>query len=169
MLSLTGPEEILEAILSIADELRPAGTTFCAAMSAGSEDLRATTGSTVESSVLAAEAAASLSRRGIEETDVREDRVSLLTPAHDRLASSLAGVVLATYDAMTDRQRQIISLIKQSETQQQVATHLDVSRQAVNQSLAAAGWPHLKRAEGAVREHLFAKASADSGGGGTPR
>ena len=69
-------------------------------------------------------------------------------------------MVLASYDAMTERQRQIISLIKESETQQQVATHLDVSRQAVNQSLAAAGWPHLKRAENAVREHLSARSSS---------
>ncbi len=64
---------------------------------------------------------------------------------------------------MTERQRLTISLIKKSDTQQQVATHLDVSRQAVNQSLAAAGWPHLQRAEEAVRDHLSALSSSAHG------
>jgi DNA-directed RNA polymerase specialized sigma subunit len=75
-------------------------------------------------------------------------------------------MVLTSYDAMTERQRQIISLIKESDTQQEVATHLDISRQAVNQSLTAAGWPHLKRAEDAIRQHLSARFSSDGGGGG---
>jgi DNA-binding CsgD family transcriptional regulator len=124
----------------------------------------------VEASLLAAEAAASLALRDVEETDVREPRVSLLAPGHAPLLAALAGMVLASYDAMTERQRQIISLIKESDTQQEVATHLDISRQAVNQSLTAAGWPHLKRAEDAIRQHLSARFSSDGGGrGGTTR
>ncbi|MFH1690834.1 MAG: hypothetical protein ABIE42_11480 [Candidatus Eisenbacteria bacterium] len=165
LLALSAPGAILEAILSVADELRPHGTTFCAAASAGVGTQEATSPDRLESSLLAAEAAASLALHGVEETDVKEHRVTILAPAYDPLASSLADMVLTSYDAMTVRQRQIISLIKESETQQQVATHLAVSRQAVNQSLAAAGWPHLRRAEGAIREHLSARTHSDPGGG----
>ena len=170
LLALSAPRKILEAVLAVADGLRPLGTTFCAAVSAGTAPHGGASPNPVESSLLAAEAAASLALHGVEETDVKEHRVSLLGPGHDPLLAALAGMVLASYDAMTERQRQIISLIKESDTQQQVATHLDVSRQAVNQSLAAAGWPHLKRAEDAVRRHLSARASSASGrGGGTTR
>ena len=170
LLTLATPGTILEAILAVADELRPAGTTFCAAVTAGTGPLGGTSTSSVDSSLLAAEAATTRALQVVEETDVREIRVSLLAPKHAPLLSALAGMVLASYDAMTERQRLIISLIKESDTQQQVATHLDVSRQAVNQSLAAAGWPHLQRAEDAVREHLSAlSSSARDGDGGTTR
>ncbi len=170
LLALSAPGAILEAILAVADELRPLGTTFCAAVSARTGPLSGASRNPVEASLLAAEAAASLALHDVEETDVRERRVSLLAPGHDPLLAALAGMVLASYDAMTERQRQIISLIKESDTQQEVATHLDVSRQAVNQSLAAAGWPHLRRAEDVVREYLSAL-SASAGGerGGTTR
>jgi hypothetical protein len=164
LLALSSPGAILEAILSVAEELRPLGTTFCAAASYGAVTQEATSPDRLESSLLAAEAAASLALHGAEDTDVRGHRVSVLAPTFDPLASSLVDMVLASYDAMTLRQRQIISLIKESETQQQVATHLAVSRQAVNQSLAAAGWPHLKRAEGAIREHLSTQTPSDTGG-----
>ncbi|MEA3409470.1 MAG: sigma factor-like helix-turn-helix DNA-binding protein [Candidatus Eisenbacteria bacterium] len=170
LLTLSSPGTILETILAVADELRPLGTTFCAAVSAGAGSHGRSSPNPVESSVLAAEAAASLAQHGVEDTDVRERRVSLLALGHDALMSALAGMVLAWYDAMTERQRQIISLIKESDTQQEVASHLDVSRQAVNQSLAAAGWSHLRRAEDAIREHLSARFSSDGGeGGGTTR
>ena len=163
LLALTAPGKILEAILSVAAELRPVATTFCAAVSVGETARDANSSDRVESSLLMAEEAASLAMLGVEETDVKGPRVSLLVPRHDPMASSLAGMVLASYDAMTARQRQIISLIKESETQQQVATHLDVSRQAVNQSLSAAGWPHLRGAENAIRAHLSAGPSDASG------
>jgi hypothetical protein len=154
LLALSAPAAVLEAILLVANELRPLGTTFCAAVAAGRAERGPVSPDHVESSLIAAEAAASLALRGIEETDVRDRRVSLLSPGHDALASSLACMVLVSYDAMTERQRQMISLIKECETQQQVATHLDISRQAVNQSLSAAGWTHLKLAESVIRDHL---------------
>ena len=163
LLSLRDPGTILGAILAVADELRPFGTTFCAVVSAGDGPLGETSGNSIESSLLAAEEASTLALQAVEETDVREHRVSLLAPDHAPLLSALAEMVLASYDAMTERQRLTISLIKESDTQQQVATHLDVSRQAVNQSLAAAGWPHLKRAEDAVREYLSALNGARAG------
>jgi len=166
LLALSAPGAILEAIVAVAGELRPLGTTFCAAVSAGTGPLGGASRNPVEASLLAAEAAASLALHDVEETDVREPRVSLLAPGHEPLLAALAGMVLASYDAMTERQRQIISLIRESDTQQEVATHLDISRQAVNQSLTAAGWPHLKRAEDAIRQHLSARFSSDGGGGG---
>ena len=170
LLSLGDPGTILGAILALADELRPVGTTFCAAVSAGNGPLDGASTNSVESSFLAAEAAATLALQAVEETDVREHRVSLLAPDNAPLLSALAEMVLASYDAMTERQRLTISLIKESDTQQQVATHLDVSRQAVNQSLAAAGWPHLRRAEDVVREYLSALSpSARGERGGTAR
>jgi DNA-binding CsgD family transcriptional regulator len=165
LLALSGPAIALEAVLMVADELRPLPTTFCAAVTAGREERGEVSPDHVESSLMATEAAASLALRGIEETDVREHRLSLLSPGYDALASSLACMVLASYDAMTERQRQIISLIKESETQQQVATHLDVSRQAVNQSLAAAGWSRLKQAENVIRDHLSAGSRRTGGAG----
>jgi DNA-binding CsgD family transcriptional regulator len=166
LLTLSAPAAVLEAILLMADELRPLPTTFCAAVAAGRGGHDSVSRDHVGSSLMAAEAAASLALQGVEETDVREHRVSLLSPGHDALASSLACMVLASYDSMTERQRQIISLIKESETQQQVATHLDVSRQAVNQSLAAAGWTHLKRAESVIRDHLSARSRRRGAGAG---
>ncbi len=165
-LALSSPGEIVEAMLSLADDLRPLGTTFCAAVSAAGGTREAASPDRLESTLLAAEAAASLAVHGVGETDLRERRVSIMAPEYDSLASSLADMLLASYDAMTLRQRQIIALIKESETQQQVATHLAVSRQAVNQSLAAAGWPHVKRAEGAIREHLSARARSGAGESG---
>ncbi len=77
-------------------------------------------------------------------------RAAALSPDDRSVLGALVGLLHAAYDGMTERQRQMISLIRSSDTQQQVARHLSVSRQAVNQSLAAAGWPHLRRAEEAV-------------------
>jgi hypothetical protein len=153
LLALTTPGAVLETVLALADALRPMGTTFCAALAGGSGT---SAGDSVSASLLATEEATSLALKGALETDAKERRVRLLVPDDDAMASSLASMVLACYDAMTARQRHIISLIKESETQQQVATHLDVSRQAVNQSLASAGWPHLRRAENVITEHLSA-------------
>ena len=55
---------------------------------------------------------------------------------------------------MTDRQRQVVALVRESGSQQAVAQHLNVSRQAVNQSLTSAGWQHLLRAESVARARL---------------
>jgi len=158
LLPLGDAARVLDAILRVADSLRPMGATFCGAVADGAPSESAS--GHVESALIAAEAAASLALSGIETTDARERRVCLLLPEQDVVAAALAGLVLATYDDMTERQRQIIELTKESDTQQQVASHLDVTRQAVNQSLAAAGWPHLRRAEQAVREHLIARAGS---------
>jgi len=166
LLTLFTTSSILQAILAIADELRPLTTTFCAAVSTGAVTTRPALPDHVESSLLAAEAAATMALNGVEETDARERRIALWAPEHDPVASALADMVLASYDTMTDRQRQIISLIKESETQQRVATHLGVSRQAVNQSLAAAGWPLLRRAENEIREYLSRESSSATSGGG---
>lgn len=166
ILALNAPGAVIDAMLSLADELRPLGTTFCLAVTAAGQPREAGSPGGLESTLLAAEAAASLAARGVEETDARERRVSIMAPEHDPLTSSLADMILASYDAMTLRQRQIIALIKESETQQKVATHLAVTRQAVNQSLAAAGWPHLRRAEGAIREHLSTQVHVVTGEGG---
>jgi hypothetical protein len=151
LLPLSDPGAVLDAILAVADALRPMRATFCGAVGGGG----GTDGAGhVESALIATEAASSMALRGIETTDAKERRVCLLTPDPDPVAAALAGMVLASYDGMTERQRQIVALTKDSETQQQVATHLDVTRQAVNQSLSAAGWPHLRRAEEAMRAHL---------------
>jgi FixJ family two-component response regulator len=77
-------------------------------------------------------------------------------------------LILEAYDGMTERQRQVIALVRESGTQQKVAQHLGVSRQAVNQSLAAARWPHLRRAEEAVVGRitaLISQGEATSGRG----
>jgi len=151
LLHLSDPGRVLDAVLAVASALRPLASTYCGAIDDGDGG---DGGGHVESALIAGEAAASMALHGIESTDAKERRVCLLTPDPDPVVSALAGMVLATYDAMTERQRQIISLTRSSDTQQQVATHLDVTRQAVNQSLAAAGWPHLRRAEEEIRRHL---------------
>lgn len=149
LLSVTDPVHVLPVTLHVAEALRPRRTTFCAAVVAR-DGARAAAAADVESALLSAEAASSLALEGLEETDPREQRFILLAPGEDRVLGALVGLLLAAYDGMTERQRQMISLIRSSDTQQQVARHLSVSRQAVNQSLAAAGWPHLRRAEEAV-------------------
>jgi hypothetical protein len=151
LLPLSGPDRVMDAVLSIAGALRPAPSTYCAAIEGGDGGDGA---SHVESALMAAQAAASAALHEILSTDARERRIRLMTPEPDLVASALAAMILASYDAMTERQRQMIRLIKDSETQQQVATHLGVTRQAVNQSLAAAGWPYLRRAEEAMRDCL---------------
>jgi DNA-binding phage protein len=90
------------------------------------------------------------------ETDVRESRFLVAGGGRGELVGTLLDLILEAYDAMTQRQRQIVDLVKTSDTQQQVATHLGISRQAVNQSLTAAGWPHIERAETVVRSEFRA-------------
>jgi len=146
---LPRPEAVLPTARAIAASVRPARTTFCVARSElGSTD------DSVESAILVAERAASEAAARIDETDFREARVLVAAPHPGTLVGALLGLILETYDGMTDRQRQIVELVRGSETQQEVANHLGVSRQAVNQSLIAAGWPHVDRAEALVEREL---------------
>ncbi len=161
LLALREPAAILDAILTVADEVRPHAVTFCAAVATGPEAAGAP-GGAVESAVLAAGEAASAALAGLEDTDVRERRIALLAPGPAPLLATLIDLILVAYDEMTDRQRQIISLTRCSETQQQVARHLDISRQAVNQSLASAGWPHIRSAEETLRAHFASGSRGDA-------
>jgi hypothetical protein len=161
LLTLSDPSSILGAILSVADRVRPIPTTFSAAVHryTGRESASDLSGSTGDSGplherLMAAEAAASVALSRASETDPTGRRVIVSMDEPDGLLGSLFELVLLVYDGMTDRQRQIVSLARSSETQQQVASHLDISRQAVNQSLAAAGWKQLKRAEEAILARL---------------
>jgi len=148
---LASPEAVLPAARTVAHAAHPASTTFSAAMSglerSESPDQQ------LDPAILVAERAASEAADRIGEADFREARFIVAGPPPGDLLGVLLGLILETYDAMTDRQRQIVELVRESDTQQKVATHLGVSRQAVNQSLLAAGWPYLERAEAvAVRE-----------------
>jgi hypothetical protein len=154
VLSLTSPEAILDAVLHVASELRPVKTTFCAAVVPREGAAATELTQRLEAAVLAAGTAESEASSRLLDTDPRECRAIVLAEEEDRLASVLIDLLLECYDAMTDRQRQIVSLIRESDTQQEVATHLRISRQAVNQSLAASGWLHLKRAEDSLEFHL---------------
>jgi hypothetical protein len=151
LLPIAEPSAVLAAVRAVADELRPAVSTFCAAFV---EDGEKAGTSGHDSIVLAADSAAREALAGIEETDVRERRVRLLGPGSSHALEALFDLLLVTYDGMTHRQRQIVALARSSDTQQQVATHLDVSRQAVNQSLASAEWSHLRRAEHVIESRL---------------
>jgi DNA-binding NarL/FixJ family response regulator len=154
ILPLTSPEAILSAILSIAERLRPGKTTFAASVVALDEASPGGSEETVEATLLASDRAATTAASSIGETDARESRVLVLAPGRDGVLDALLDLIVEAYDAMTERQRQIISLVRNSDTQQQVAQHLSISRQAVNQSIMAAGWPHLRLAEEAVARRL---------------
>jgi hypothetical protein len=154
VLPLSSPAAVLKAILSIAETLRPGKTTFAAAIVPLEEASQGGTEDTVEATLLASDRAATTAAGRIDETDARESRVLVLAPGRDGVLDALLDLIVEAYDAMTDRQRQIITLVRNSDTQQQVAKHLSISRQAVNQSIMAAGWPHLKLAEEAVTHRL---------------
>lgn len=155
VLSLTSPGAILETMLLLSEELRPLSLTFCAALAdrSGGRSGGGAAGS-IESAVLAADSVTSTALSGVSDTDIRERRVRVLSPEAQPVLASLIALILVAYDGMTERQRQIVTLAKECDTQQEVARHLGVSRQAVNQSLGAAGWPHLRRAEEAARVRL---------------
>jgi len=154
VIQLCSPGDIVSAALAMTRRLRPSLTTFCSAVvPRGSEP--------VEAGLLASGAASNTCVARIHEADPREARALIVGPEIDGLAGTLLGLLLEAHDSMTDRQRQIVDLMRSSRTQQAVATHLDVSRQAVNQSLTSAGWPYLKRAE-EVLAHYLASAIRDS-------
>lgn len=178
-LSPLAPDSVVEIVLAVAAATRPEHTTFCVTLSpstAGESLLRerpqrnAGTSPTrdLEAAVLGAHAADASARSGLSETDPRESRISVLGPAAARVIGAALDLLLEAYDSMTDRQRQIIQLVKSSRTQQDVATHLGVSRQAVNQSLASARWPHLDRAardiSSSLAELCLAAERTDGGG-----
>jgi hypothetical protein len=154
VLPLSSPEAILCAILSIAERMRPGKTTFAASVVPLDEAPQEHAEETVEAALLASDRAATTAASRIAETDARESRVIVFAPGRDGVLDALLDLIVEAYDAMTDRQRQIVSLVRNSDTQQQVAKHLSISRQAVNQSIMAAGWPHLRLAEEAVTRRL---------------
>jgi hypothetical protein len=168
VLALASPEGILAAILSVAEELRPGKTTFCAAIVQGKPGAERDGPEPIETTVLAVDRAATRAVAGVGCADVRDSRALVLAPDPDPTLGAMIDLMLEAYDGMTTRQRQVIALVRQSGTQQKVARHLGVSRQAVNQSLAAARWPHLRRAEEAVLGRIV---SLISGGedASTPR
>ncbi len=162
LLSLASPSEALNVILAVADHTRPLRTTFAVviAQEPVDEDHPATadTPSTRDGDVLlrylAIEEASASALSALEATDPRDARTLVRRPQNDPVLASLIDLVLLAYDSMTERQRQIIALVKGSDTQQQVAAHLRISRQAVNQSLAAANWSHIRRASAAIVTRL---------------
>lgn len=141
VLRLRWGSAIPDAMLALAASLRPHRPTFCGAIVRHATDARQ--GVAVERAVL-----------GLARTDARGPRALLLVPDEDDVLSSLLDLILEAHDGMTDRQRQVVALVRSSGSQQAVARHLNVSRQAVNQSLAAAGWPHIARAESAARARV---------------
>ena len=122
----------------------------------------------LEVAVLSAHASDASARAGLSETDHRDSRVRVLGHGAVPALGAALDLLLEAYDSMTDRQRQIIRLVKSSRTQQHVASHLGISRQAVNQSLASVGWPHLDSAARQIGESLIelcgSRTAADEGG-----
>lgn len=157
--TLASPPEALPVVLAVADALRPAKTTFGLAIVPGadpSDDPR-------EGPRVAEGLAAARARECLDQADPRAARVVVAARERRQAVSTLLDLVLEAYDTMTPRQRQIVELAKHSPTQQDVATHLNISRQAVNQSLTAAGWFHLRSAEEVIHRRL-----ADLGGQAVP-
>jgi hypothetical protein len=154
VLPLTTPDAVLAVVLRLASLMRPFKTTFCAAIVPTTRSRSGGGAQSVDAALLAADRAAGAAAAGIADTDPRDSRIVVLGPGPEALVAALIDLIIEAYDSMTERQRQIVDLVKQSETQQQVAGHLGVSRQAVNQSLGSAGWPHLERAEETARGHL---------------
>ncbi len=166
VLSVTpyAPEGVVDIVLAIAAAARPEHTTFCVTMTMPDDLIRErpedalarTPARDLETAVLGAHAADASARAGLSETDHRISRVRVLGPGAVQALAAAIDLLLEAYDSMTERQRQIIQLVKSLRTQQDVATHLGISRQAVNQSLTSARWPHLDSAE----RHISASLSA---------
>jgi DNA-binding phage protein len=146
VLPLTSPETLLDAVLALAASLRAHRPTFCGSVA---ESARGD-----DAGLLAQTAAADRAVAGLSSTDARGPRAVMLAPEEDATLGALVDLILTAHDAMTARQRQVVALVRESRSQQAVAKHLGVSRQAVNQSLASAGWPILSHAEGVARERL---------------
>jgi DNA-binding NarL/FixJ family response regulator len=160
LLKLSSPEAILGAILSIAGNMRPLPTTFSAAVRGASR--RGHFGGALDEVMIAWEAAASAALAGARGTDPREHRVAVQLTAPDPLVSPLIELMLRIHDGMTERQKQIVALARACDTQQEAATHLGISRQAVNQSLTAAGWHQLRRAEEAIEARLSRESGTEA-------
>lgn len=170
LLQLTSPTHALDIMLLVSDAARPIATTFSLAIPATETgwDRVPENASTERGAPAPSTAARTGPHRAspetgdmapdaiecIDETDPKGARVVVATPKRDHVLSALMDLVLDAYESMTARQRQIVRLVKIAGQQQRVATHLGVSRQAVNQSLGAARWPHLRTAERAVRRRL---------------
>jgi len=157
LLPLASPSEALNVILAVADHTRPLRTTFAVVLakepvSEGASTTARDGGTLLR--YLAIEEASASALSTLAATDPRDARTLVRWPRDDSVLASLIDLVLLSYDSMTERQRQIIALVRESDTQQQVAAHLNVSRQAVNQSLAAANWQHVRRACAAIATRL---------------
>jgi len=148
-----GPESLLELIERTADGLRPARATYGVALAGANAPV-----ASLDRVVVGADAVTTAALTALLATGLRSTRVAILAPARQPLLEALTSLILEFTDRMTDRQRQVIALVRDSRTQQQVAKHLGVSRQAVNQSLTSAGWHHIRHAETAVRDGLVALA-----------
>jgi hypothetical protein len=136
---------LLDALLELGASLRPHRPTFCGAIAQRTSGVRW-------------DAAVERAVARLADTDTRGPRTVVLIPEEDLVLGALLDLVLEAHDGMTDRQRQVVALVRDSGSQQAVALHLNVSRQAVNQSLTAAGWPHLFQAESVARARLAAAA-----------
>jgi len=147
------PESLLSILLELTEAVRPERATFGLAVARG----RTAPGS-VEGAVVGTDAATTGALTALLATSLRSNRVAILAPGRRPMLEALMSLMIEFSDRMTDRQRQIIALARESETQQQVAKHLGVSRQAVNQSLTSAGWHHIRRAEDAARKGMAALA-----------
>lgn len=141
VLHLSGPSALLDALLALGASLGPHRPTFCGAIAQRAPGMRR-------------DAAVDRAVAGLARTDTRAPRALVLIPEEDPVLGALLDLILSAHAAMTDRQRQVVALVRESGSQQAVARHLNVSRQAVNQSLAAAGWPRLSRAESVARARL---------------
>lgn len=141
VLHLRRASALPDAMLALGASLRPHRPTFCGTVARHTIDARQGT-------------AAELAVHGLARTDARGPRALMLVPDEDLVLGCLLDLILEAHDGMTDRQRQVVALVRSSGSQQAVARHLNVSRQAVNQSLAAAGWLHISRAESAARARV---------------
>lgn len=132
---------LLDALLAFGISLRPHRPTFCGTIAQRTSDIQR--GAAAERVVAR-----------LADTDTRGPRALMLIPEEDPVLGGLLDLILEAHDGMTGRQSQVVALVRDSGSQQAVARHLNVSRQAVNQSLTAAGWPHLSRAESVARARL---------------
>jgi DNA-binding phage protein len=155
VVQLASPEAIVDAVLALSASLRPHRPTFCGVVA------ERTRGD--DAGLIVPAAAADRAVAGLAATDPRGPRTALFVPGEDAALGALIDLLLTAHDSMTTRQRQVVGLVRESDSQQAVARHLGVSRQAVNQSLASAGWPMLAHAEGVARARLAGPEGAAAG------
>lgn len=75
-------------------------------------------------------------------------------PSYDGILTGFAQLLRHTRQHMTVRQRNVVALLREGQTQMQIAAGLGISKQAVSDHAIAAGWEPYRAAEAGWKDAL---------------